>query len=67
MLRFTEDLILTVSADKIEKKKTTTALNFIVNNDDNDDDSQVTNIIIVIILNTENFKVEDSLSLTIKS
>lgn len=65
MLKFTQHLIFTVSADKIEKKKTNTGLNFIVNNDDNN--SQVINIIIVIILTVENLKVKDCVSLTIKS
>lgn len=59
MLRFTQDLIFTVSADKIEMKKTTTGLNFIVNNDDNNDDDSQVIIIIVITLNMENLKVKD--------
>lgn len=38
MLRLTQDLIFTVSADKIEKKKKTTGLNLkSINNDNNDD------------------------------
>lgn len=39
MLRFIQDLIFTVSADKIEKEKKTTRLNLKSINDDNNDDN----------------------------